>query len=361
MIAAERTAVVTDERPRTRARFSWIYGVRADLLISLCWVPLFAVAHVLSTHHGASNDHLLNMMVNGAFVTSLLHQPLTLALVYGDRNQFALRRRLFTWSPFVGISLVVMAVVLNLWIIVPIAALWNTIHTLQQRYGLSRIYGRKAGYGSARLDRLVLYAWMAATLLIVGSAPATLHQLSRIMLDDRNAMAITTLTRVRPYALGLLVPALLVAVGLTAAVVRQEVRHAHEANRAKWLYQGSSVLVILAIAYDPVAGFIAYIGSHAIEYFVVVYKTMEKRYADPEERPTFLGRVARARGPRIAFLVLFLGTFLFAMDRVGSWLSNDAYLIAFYSVGMLHFWYDSFIWKLRKPAVARTFGIPEPA
>ena len=30
---------------------------------------------------------------------------------------------------------------------------------LQQRYGLSRIYGRKAGYGSARLDRAAHGCW----------------------------------------------------------------------------------------------------------------------------------------------------------------------------------------------------------
>src|SRR5439155_18913264 len=206
-------------------------------------------------------DHLLNVLFNGAFVLSLLHQPLTLALVYGDKSQFALRRKLFTWSPIVAVALIAVAVVLDLWIIVPIAALWNTIHTLQQRYGLSRIYGRKAGFGSARLDRALLYSWMGVALLIVGSAPATLHQLSRVMMDDRNSMAITTLTHVRPYALGFLIPGLLIAFAITAALLRQEVQHLDEANRAKWIYQLSSVLVILVIAYDPIAGFIAYVGS----------------------------------------------------------------------------------------------------
>jgi hypothetical protein len=357
VIATSKASAVLEAAPRTRARYAWIYGARADLLISLCWIPLFLAAHVLTARHGASNDHLLNMMVNGAFLTSLLHQPLTLALVYGDRTQFALRRRLFTWSPLIGIALVATAVFANLWIIVPIAALWNTIHTLQQRYGLSRIYGRKAGFGSARLDRGVLYAWMAVALLIVGSAPATLHGLSRVMLDDRNAMAITTLTRVRPYAVGFLVPGLLIAVIVTAALIRQEARHLADANRAKWIYQVSSVLVILVIAYDPIAGFIAYVGGHAIEYFVIVFKTMEKRYEAADRGSSFLGRVARARGPRVAFLLVFLGVFLFIMNGLASWFSNDTYLIAFYSVGMLHFWYDSFIWKLRKPAVAANFGI----
>jgi hypothetical protein len=40
---------------------------------------------------------------------------------------------------------------------------------------------------------------------------------------------------------------------------------------------------------------------------------------------------------------------------------GHAYLIVVYSVGILHFWYDSFIWKLRRPAVARDLGIETAA
>jgi hypothetical protein len=34
-----------------------------------------------------------------------------------------------------------------------------------------------------------------------------------------------------------------------------------------------------------------------------------------------------------------------------------AYLIALYTVGLLHFVYDAVIWKVRRPAVAAGFGI----
>jgi hypothetical protein len=111
-------------------RCKLIYGARADLFVALSWVPLFPGAHRLTGRHG--NDHLLTTLFNGAFVLSLLHQPLTLALVYGDKSQFALRRKLFTWSPLAPVVLISVAVLLDLWIIVPVAAIWNTVHTLQQ-------------------------------------------------------------------------------------------------------------------------------------------------------------------------------------------------------------------------------------
>ncbi len=358
---------IREPRPKAGGRapaartYAWIFGARADLTIALCWVPIFLVAHRLSAGNSPGNDDLLNTLFRSAFVLSLLHQPLTLALVYGDREQFDLRRRLFTWSPPIAVALIAVAVLLNLWIIVPVAAIWNTVHTLQQRYGLSRIYSRKAGYGSARLDRLTLYAWMAAAVVIVGSAPTTLDQLARVMLDRRNSAAIVSLTGVRPYALSLLVPALVASAVLAGLLVRQEVRHRDRANRAKWIYQISSLALIAAIALDPLAGFIAYVAAHAIEYFVVVYKTMQSRYGRPRERRPLLGRAAGSPVGRVAFFAAFLGLFLVFDSKADRALPANAYDIALYSIGILHFWYDSFIWKLRKPAVAANFGIPAPA
>jgi hypothetical protein len=344
---------------RVRPRPAWIFNTRADLLVAFCWIPIFLVAHRYSVGRGAADDLMLNRLLAGAFLLSLLHQPLTLALVYGDREQFALRRKLFTWSPPIAIALVAVAVILNLWIVIPIAAIWNTIHTLQQRYGLSRIYDRKAGYGSPRVDRGVLFSWMAVALLAAGSAGSTASQLARVMLSGTNREAIRTLISARAVTLPLLVPALAVAAWFTAALVRQEWIHRQEANRAKWLYQGSSLILIGAIALDPAAGLIAYVAAHAIEYMVVVYQTVARRYREPRERMPLLGRITSTRTGRIGFFATFLVA-VFVLDaQVGRVLPTNGYNIALFSIGMLHFWYDSFIWKLRRPAVAQTFGIAQ--
>jgi hypothetical protein len=65
----------------------WIYSRRTDLLLAFCWVPVFAVAHQLSAGHGVADDRLLRSLVTWTLLVSLLHQPLTLLLVYGDRHQ----------------------------------------------------------------------------------------------------------------------------------------------------------------------------------------------------------------------------------------------------------------------------------
>jgi len=41
-----------------------------------------------------------------------------------------------------------------------LAALWNAEHTLMQRYGVMRIYGRKAGDDHGRLEKPMLIAWL---------------------------------------------------------------------------------------------------------------------------------------------------------------------------------------------------------
>ena len=138
----------------------------------------------------------------------------------------------------------------------------------------------------------------------------------------------------------------------------ENIVHLDEANRAKWIYQVSSLALIAAIAIDPLAGFIAYVAAHAIEYFVVVYKTVESRYRKPRERWPLLGRVTRSRSGRVLFFAAFLGLFFWFDAKASRALPGQAYDIALYSIGILHFWYDSFIWKLRKPAVAANFGIP---
>ncbi len=339
-----------------RARAVWIYGAPVDLLIALCWVPLFLAGHQLAIASGPAADSRVRWAVAAVLLVSFLHQPLTFALVYGDSKQFQQRRRLFLWAPPVTVAVIAAAVVLHLWLIVPIAALWNTVHTLQQRYGLSRIYARRAGYGSARLDRAVLYAGMTAAVLAVAAQPRTLGLVRRVSLGGVNAAGVRLLTDARPVALLLLIPVAAAALALVAAIARQERAAGAAANPAKWIYQGSSLLLIASIAVDPIAGFIAYVGAHAIEYAAVVYRTTESRYGRQRDRSSLLGRVAWSAAGRVAVLGATAGGALALADRF----QGDAGNVVLFSVGALHFLYDGFIWKLRKPSVAADFAIPAP-
>ena len=345
-----------------RARHRWLFDAPTDLAIAWCWVPFFVAAHLFTIRTGTAADLSVQRLLTWVLLASLLHQPLTLLLVYGDRHQFAQRRRLFVLAPLVAVVLIGVAVQLDLWVIVPIAAVWQNVHTLQQRYGLLRIYARKAGYGGQRLDRAVLFVPFVAVLALVALLPITAAQVARFggLLDADTASEVGLLSDARPALTALLVPLGVATVAVLVRYLRQE-RAAvadGQANPAKWSYLGSVLLLTASLPVDPVAGLIAIIASHAIEYGIVVMRTLRSRYGARPERTSLLSRLAGTTPRRWMLLAVFLGAFWLLDDRMRDVLPWHTYLIALYTVGLLHFVYDAIIWKVRRPAVASGFGIP---
>lgn len=336
-------------------RTVWIFGRRWDLLVSLCWIPVFVVAHVLVNVPGAAGATFLRDGVALALLLSFLHQPLTFGLVYGDPAQFGLHRRLFVAAPLAALAVAVVAAAEDLWVVVPLAALWNLQHTLQQRYGIQRIYAGRSGGGAARLDRAFAYVPMVAALAAVAASPATAALVTRSGLDPMNAGAVRLLTGLRPVAVGLLVVAAAATLAVVGATVRQEASAGAAANPAKWLYQASALALVTAVAVDPAAGFVAYVSQHAIEYAVVVDRTARRRYAAaPDDAPpSVIGWFARRAPGRVAFFALIV----LAALAVHGWVHGRSFNAVLYTVGALHFTYDAVIWKLRKPVVAKDFAI----
>lgn len=337
----------------------WIFGAGLDLTISLCWLPIFLVVHVLTSGTGVAATHRLQECLVLAFLVSFLHQPLTFGMVYGDRQQFLQHPRLFALAPVAAVAITAVAAFNGWWVVVPVAAVWNLQHVLQQRYGVQRIYSGKSHYGSARLDRAVAYVPMAAVLLAVAATPSIPALVTRSELDPQNAGGVALLVDLRPVAAVFLAIAVAATVVVLAAVVRQEVAAGERANPAKWLYQASSLGLLAAIVIDPAAGFIAYLCTHAIEYAVVVDRTAKQRYGaatavgDGLAKPGVLGHVAHRTTGRMAYF----GAIVLGALALHASVHDAVFNTVVLSIGVLHFTYDAVIWKLRKPAVARDLGL----
>ena len=355
------TSTSTDHRYRT----VWVFGAGWDLVISLSWVPVFLVVHVLGAHAGASGASALRSGLSFAFLLSFMHQPLTFGLIYPDASRFRLHWKLFTFGPLVAVAIGSAAAISSWSIVIPVAAAWNLQHTLQQRYGIERIYSGRSGYGSARLDRAFAYVPMAAVLAIVAARPGTTALIERTSLDSMNAGAVRLLTDARPVASVLAV----LALGAMAAVILMTVAQeraagspANPANPAKWLYQAASLALLLAIVVDPAAGLVAYVCAHAVEYAVVVDRTAQRRYGRLEgsdqgagsESVPLLGHIAANPYGRLAFF----GGIAFLAALTHGMVPGTAYNAVLYSVGALHFTFDAVIWKLRQPPIAQDFAIP---
>jgi hypothetical protein len=341
---------------------TWVFGPGWDLLISLSWLPIFLIVHTLAGDPGPSGTHVLQSGLSFAFLLSFMHQPLTFGLVYGDSSRFRLHWKLFLLGPLVAVAVGSVAAVKGWQVVIPVAAAWNLQHTIQQRYGIQRIYSGRSGYGSARLDRAVAYVPMAAVLALVAANPGTTALINRTNLDSMNAGAVHLLTSARPIAASLAALAGLATAVVLVGVVRQERDAGYRANPGKWVYQMSSLAMLGAIVIDPASGLIAYVCAHAVEYAVVVDRTAQRRYGRPEgassrSTTSLLGHVAERPHGRLAFF----GGIALAAALTHGFVAGTAYNAVLYSVGALHFTFDSVIWKLRQAPIARDFSITTAA
>jgi uncharacterized membrane protein YidH (DUF202 family) len=347
--AHQATAVVT---PVVRAK--WIYSLPVDVALAFLWVPFALAAHLLE-----SNPHALQRLVGLVFLISFAHQPLTLALVYGDEAQRSARPRLYRWTPFAAAALIFVGLRVSLVAVAVIAGLWNAEHTLMQRYGLTRLYGRKAGDDNGRLEKAMIVSWLAIALLAAGGFLNLPRLADQIGMGATNRRAINALHAIQPVARLLIVPVLLAAIVAASRWVRAERALGLAANPAKHVYLAATLGLVLTIVVDPIAGFAGYVASHALEYFVIVHHSVSRRASSGD--PSMLARSAATRPRRAALYGGYVAAIVALTAVTWNLWGGKTYSFAVLFFGALHIFYDGFVWKLRKPRLAASLGLPVTA
>jgi hypothetical protein len=318
---------------------------------ALAWVPFAVAAHVVEGDRGT-----LNLLIAGVLLLSFVHQPLTVALVYGDPDEYRLHRRLFTWAPVVLVAAIVVGQAVSLLLVAAVAGLWNAEHTLLQRYGLTRIYGRKAGDDHGALERWMLQSWLVLVLAWVAVDPRTPGFLARLDLGATNTSSVKMLTSLRPLSLVLLPPLAVAAGVLVICWLRAEHQRGRAANPAKHLYVGSTAALFAVTLVDPIAGLTGYVAAHSIEYFVIVHEVLGRKYRTGVGGGA-LGRAVRARTGSAGFLAAYL-VVIAAVLLASQAVTPSVVAVTFLTLGGMHLLYDGFIWKLRRPAVASSLQVP---
>src|SRR6185436_8063301 len=101
---------------------------------------------------------------------------------------------------------------------------------------------------------------------------------------------------------------------------------------------------------------VAYVAAHAVEYFVVVHHSLRRRAATGDD-----SAVARASATGARRLVLYAGyaatIVLLTYATYRPW-DGALYRFAILFLGGMHILYDGFVWKLRRPTLARSLGVP---
>jgi hypothetical protein len=322
-------------------RAGWLRGPTHDIAMALLWLPFAVVAYAV-----VDDPDRLRRLVSATLVFSFAHQPLTLWLVYGDGPQRRAYRHVFAWAPPVVLIAVVVGTSLRPDVVALVAGTWNVAHTLRQRYGVSRLYGRLAGIDCAGDNRL-LWSWLAVAV-VVGLAGTDLGVAAREAgLGGRNTAAIDALASVHVIGAVLVPSVLAVAAVVTATWARVERRRSAH-NPARLVYLSSTAVLLVVLAVEPVIGFVGYVGAHAAEYLLVV----RWRIGRAAERATVgdrVGAVARRIGSdgTIAVYAAVVVTLIFGLRRFDG--GDVAGAIAL-SLGGLHLLFDGFIWRSPRPA-----------
>ena len=282
-------------------------------------------------------------------MVNYVHRHLTFVLVYADREEFDRRRTTYLLLPFFMAIITAGFVYFNVFaVLLTLSVVWTMYHSVAQKYGLTRIYSRKAGYGTAWVDRAVIFSWFGYLVFTLPDKEQDVLQRFR---------AGRTLLEYLGDYLGLMNAisdiVLVIALLVTTIYIATEYRNRHKISIPKNLYVLSILLLYTIFLFDMVTGYIVFAFSHGIEYIAFVNLYVKKKYRKRPMSATFLSQVSRK-------LWVYSGLFsllVIALCLIG--MNYDRAIFATYIVGssFLHFLYDGWIWKLRKPGVGRPLDI----
>ncbi len=333
----------------------WILDSWRDLLFyvgtPLLLVPMFALAQA----RWSAQDIYLFV---AAFGATGHHLP-GMIRAYGDRALFERFRWRFIFAP---IFLVAVCVAFTWWDLkglVLVVFFWGVWHGMMQTYGFCRIYDAKAGSFAAltrRLDFAVCAIWFASAVLLSPQRmadtletyyasggrfipPVLLHGAQEIMFAAAIATSVLFLANFgRMWAVGKRPnPVKLALLGTSIAF---------------WWYCNNGVTNILA-------GIALFEVFHDVQYLSLVWIYNRSRVEKDRSIGGFMRFVFRRSGSLVG---LYIGL-VFAYGSLGYLKETDIEIVrrvltgVVAASGLLHFYYDGFIWKVRDRSTRENLGL----
>jgi hypothetical protein len=339
MLTVGTTSSRTSEKPAENQSWGWIQSPVVDVVSAFAWFPVFMVAHFLT-------GDALRIWAAVVFLFSLVHQAITPLLLATDGPTRSKHRLVYSLGiPAVLAGSYALTKAGLMWMAV-VAAGWNLVHTLRQRYGIVRLYGRGTGQDRRPIEQGLIFAPFLMTAALVVWIPNTLTRIESLGFGGINQEILDGVRTVSPIA-----PLIFVASALWCAYVAWHL-YAARATRppspAKRMYLASYALSLVCSIFDPAAGLIALVAAHSFEYFFALDAKLGKRFGAPG---TTLHRILSFTKHRRIFLVLagaLCGTLLVLAGNV---MSASVYLLLYMTVGGSHFLFDGFMWKSSKPTI----------
>lgn len=357
----------------------WIRGPLWDTaLLALPWLPLYLwFVFGLRLGDGGGEvvvfgEHTWGLALATLVVLAItfVHRHYTFVLVYGDRRAFAEHGRAYVVAPLVIFAALWLArtdatlteiggVRIGAWQLALVTSgTWNVWHTLQQRYGILRVYAGKAGGGlesraHARRDRALTWS----LLVLVALALVYFRRETFVGHESaRQALAVALPVVTSPAFAGLALVLALGILGVVGAWARAELAAdvPLRARVPRWTFLASTLaLFAVFVVHGPIVGYLTFGSAHALEYLAFVHHFGERKYrAQPDARSI---AASLLRHPLVV-APLLSGGLLALYAALWPVRDTDLYWTYYLGSSMLHFLYDGWIWKVRKPEVAVPLG-----
>lgn len=336
----------------------WILDSWRDLILyvgtPLLIIPLFTLAQA----RWSAQEIYLFVAAFGA----MGHHLPGMIRAYGDRALFERFRWRFIIAP---IFLLVVCVGFYFWDIktnpvVMIVFLWGVWHGMMQTYGFGRIYDAKTGSFAAltrRLDFATCGIWFAAGVILSPArmtdtleglygcglpfiSPAGIHALQQTLFFAAVAISILWLANyVRMWVAGTRQNPVKLALFITSI--------------AFWWYCNNGVANILA-------GIALFEVFHDVQYLSLVWIYNRNRVEKDSSIGGFMRFIFRRSGSLIGLyvgLVFAYGSIGYLNSYIGMETITRVLTGVVAASGLLHFYYDGFIWKVREKSTRQSLGL----
>lgn len=343
--------------PRRYADLPWIRNPRFDTGF-IFGLPAISLAVFLAI--SAQPELFYPILIIDLWLLGYHHVVATFTRLAFDKQSFHENRFLVLGvGPLIAIATGLVAWLVGLWSIVTIYFYWQWWHYARQSWGISRIYRGKdprAAYESGWFDQAIFYAIPVAGIL---SRSSEQH-------DTFIGLELWSLP-VPPIVADL---SLYAAFGLFLLWCGLRVRAAMAGRLAvAHTFYMLTHFAIFAIAYvivrDITIGWLMINIWHNAQYILFVWMFNTKRFKDgidPEAR--FLSYISQPGRLWLYLLtcVAVTGVLYWGVLRTIDWLffaGVSATIVLYQIVNFHHYIVDSFIWKVRKPAMQKTLGLGE--
>lgn len=334
----------------------WLIGGVQDLSLIIATPLLILPAMMLARGQWADGAIILFIAAFG----QLGHNLPGMMRAYGDRSLFERYKTRFIVAPILLVGVCIFGVVYHLHGLILVTAMWAIWHALMQTHGFVRIYDAKA----KSFDSTTRWIDFAMTFTWFGGA---------IVLSDRPSMLLLThfynsggpsipawcLSAVRWLWLFTMTVASIAFVVNSARCWWREGRF----NLVKHLllttsigfywyaYSGTQNILVGAAMFEV---------FHDIQYLTIVWVFNRTRAKSASGAGAFtrfvFGRSGALIGVYLGLIVAF-GSMRYVEEYLTAGFVRNLLTGVIATMGLLHYYYDGFIWKVRDGQVRETLGL----